>query len=1187
MVVGIGTLLKKCKKQVQSMKKNILLSPMKDSLQYAQLIETLKNSMAPVGIYGISASQKSHIAYGLHQDLGRRICILTYSDLEAQQIYQDLKFYIKDQVLLFPTKDIVFYDIEANSNEMDEERIKTLNKLTEGGDYIVVASLEALLLKITPPEIYKRYQITLNIGKRLNLSQIIETFIIQGYERTEGVQGKGEFSIRGGIIDIFPPSEEKPIRIELFDDEIDSIRHFSVDTQKSIKKIEEIKIYPATEIIIESGHEEEAIAKLSQELNINLKKLDNTLGEKLQKKVAEAIEKLSNLGSFKGIKQFLPYIYDKTASFLDYLQPETVVVLDEPDRGKEKISAFYKEFRENFKTLLERGEVLPHQASLLFTYEEVLHNLKTFDLVTTSLLPKNHPDFSPREIVNFTCRSPQSFHGKIHLLLEEVKSLIDRGYKLVLMVNTKEKALKLLETIREVNIPVSFVVQQEEEPQQGKIIILQGDLHQGFEYVDTKYIVFTDYEIYGVHKKRRQRAKIKDAAPIKSFIDLQVGDYVVHEGHGIGKYTGIEELTVEGIKKDYLKIRYSGEDHLYVPTHQMDLIQKYIGADNKVPKLNKLGGTEWVKTKAKAKKAIADMAQDLIELYAKREESKGYAFSPDTDWQRQFEYLFPYEETPDQIKVIQEVKQDMEKDRPMDRLLCGDVGYGKTEVAIRAAFKAVMDSKQVAILVPTTILAQQHYNNFKERFSGFPVTVEMLSRFRTTTQQKQTIENLRTGNVDILIGTHRLLSKDVIFKDLGLLVVDEEQRFGVKHKEILKQLKKSVDVLTLTATPIPRTLHMSMVGIRDMSIIEDPPEERYPVQTYVAGYNESLIADAIIREISRGGQVYYVYNRVQAIHQVAVKLANLVPQARIAVAHGQMSERELESLMLNYYHGEYDVLVCTTIIETGLDIANVNTIIIQDADKLGLSQLYQLRGRVGRTNRQGYAYLLYEKDKILSEVAEKRLKAIKEFTEFGSGFKIAMRDLEIRGAGNLLGSEQHGHMASIGYDLYVKLLEEAIGELQGEVAEKYEDTMMELNVDAYISEKYITNQSHKIEIYKKIASIRNREDMYLIEEEIEDRFGDIPLSARNLLMISYIKALARNLKVEYISQKQRHIRIQLKDDEKLKPENIVGVLESYPRQVTINAGQQPYFLYKVETQDQYKMLTDLGKIIEKISGLKN
>lgn len=1168
------------------MEKKILLSPMEGSLQYVQLIQTLKSGITPVGLHGLNDSQKSHIAYGVYEELQQQVCILTYNDVVAQQIYQDLKFYLQEKLLYFPTKDIVFYDIKATSEEVNEERIKTLGKLVEGDHYVMVASIEALLMKLTPPEIYKKYQLTFKVGETIDLQHVIKTFIQQGYERTERVDSRGQFSLRGGILDIFPPAEENPLRIELFDDEIDSIRWFEVDSQKSIEKIQAVKVYPATEFIIETEDQQARIDKISQELKTTMKKLDAEGAERLQSKIREAIEKMETLGNFKEIHQYLPYIYEKAASLIDYLHPEAIIILDEPDRGKEKIKGFHEEFKENFKTLLERGEVLPHQGNLLFSYEEIIKSLNHHKLVTSSLLPKNHRDFVPKEIINFLTRPVQTFQGKISHLITEIKGLRERGYKLLLLPNTKEKAIRLLEVLKDEEIPVDYRVKDCNDFQWDKVLILQGNLYRGFEYVDIKFIVMTDYEIYGVHKMKKQKPKRKDAAPIKSFIDLKVGDYVVHEGHGIGKYIGIEELKVEGIKKDYLKIRYSGEDHLYVPTDQMNLIQKYIGADDKAPKLNKLGGTEWVKTKAKAKKAIQDMAKGLLKLYAEREKIKGYAFSPDTDWQKQFEYLFPYEETPDQLKAIEEVKKDMERERPMDRLLCGDVGYGKTEVAIRAAFKAVMDGKQVAILVPTTILAQQHYNNFKERFSGFPVTVEMLSRFKTPTQQKQTIEGLRTGNVDIIIGTHRLLSKDVIYKDLGLLVVDEEQRFGVKHKEALKQLKKSVDVLTLTATPIPRTLHMSMIGIRDMSIIEDPPEERYPVQTYVAPFNESLIADALVREIARGGQVYYVYNRVQGIHQVAARLAVLVPQARIAVAHGQMSERQLEKLMLEYYHGEYDVLVCTTIIETGLDIANVNTIIIQDADKLGLSQLYQLRGRVGRSNRQGYAYLLYEKNKILSEVAEKRLKAIKEFTEFGSGFKIAMRDLEIRGAGNLLGGEQHGHMASIGYDLYVKLLEETIRELKGQGIEKYEDTMMELNVDAYISEKYISNQSHKIEIYKKVASIRNQEDLYAVEEEIEDRFGEIPLSVRNLLLISYIKALAKGLKVQYISQKGKHIRIQFKDGKLLKPEKILEVMEKYRRKLNFHAVDEPYFVYEVQNQDQYKLLMDIKDIIEKISGFQ-
>jgi len=1168
------------------MNKELLLAPMKNSTDYLQLLNNIKTAKSPIAIYGLNETQKAHIAYGVNKELKGQVCIVTFSEIEARQIYEDLKFYVGDRALFFPSKEILFYNMEATSEGIQEERMKAIEMIIEEQDCIVVTSIDTFLRRLPPPSSYTKNIITFRVGESVDLTKTIETFVTQGYERQDIVEERGQFSVRGDIIDIFPGSAESPLRIELFGDEIDSIRKFEVDTQRSKDKIDYTKVYAAKETTIESFDPNEVIAKVNEDYKAISKKLNKDAKEKLKAKVEESVEKLKELGNFKGIEKLLPYIYEKSTCLLNYFPEDTVFILDEPSRLREKSEGHIEEFRESFKILIERGEVLPNQGKLLLSYNQIVDELKERRLVALSLLPKAIKDFPPKEIINFDTRPVTSFHGKIELLVNEVQRLQYKGYKIVLAPGTKDRALRLLELLRDRGINAEFVVTPRENLVTGQVIILQGNLRRGFEYIKDKYIVITDYEIYGVHKQQRKNNKRKDASPIKSFIDLIVGDYVVHEGHGIGKYVGIEELKVEGVKKDYLKIRYSGEGFLYVPTDQMNLIQKYIGSDDAAPKLNKLGGSEWAKTKTKVKKAIEDMAEYLIKLYAERDKIKGHAFSKDTEWQKQFEDLFPYEETPDQLRCIEEVKLDMEKERVMDRLLCGDVGYGKTEVAIRAAFKSVGDSKQVAFLVPTTILAQQHYNTFKQRFSGFPVNVEMLSRFKSTTSQKQIIENTRTGNVDILIGTHRLLSKDVEYKDLGLLIVDEEQRFGVKHKEALKKLKKSIDVLTLTATPIPRTLHMSMIGVRDMSVIEDPPEERFPVQTYVLGYNEAMVVDAITRELSRGGQVYYVYNRVQSIHQIANGLMQLVPQSRIAVAHGQMSEKELEKVMLEYMDGEYDILVSTTIIETGLDISNVNTIIIHDADRLGLSQLYQLRGRVGRSYRQGYAYLMYEKNKVLSEVAEKRLKAIKEFTEFGSGFKIAMRDLEIRGAGNLLGGEQHGHMAAIGYDLYVKLLAETVAELRGEHSEKFEDTTMELNVNAYISEKYINNQSHKIEIYKKIASIRNVEDMYKIEEEIEDRFGDIPLSVRNLLLISYIKAMSKGLKVLAITQKDKDIRIQFKDSSMLKPEGIGSVLHKYNRKVTFNATAQPYFIYKVLTMDQYKMLEEIKDIIEKISSLQ-
>ncbi|KAB3531903.1 transcription-repair coupling factor [Alkaliphilus pronyensis] len=1164
----------------------VLLAPIKKTIEYNQLVGSIKGKRTPVVLHGLSESQKAHISFGLYEELNKQVCIITYNELEARQVYEDLKFYLGDRVLLFPTREIVFYQIEATGELMQSERAKVLEALVEGENPIIVASIDALLNKITKPQYYSKHHISLSVGDIIDLEEILKTLLIQGFNRVDRVERRGEFSIRGGIIDIFPASQELPFRIELFDDEVDSIRSFHVDTQISIDKLEKVNVYPTVEAIIENEDINVISEKLTIEMKKTTEKLTKEASTRLQEKFNEIIEKSRELHNTKSVELLMSFLDGKEASVLDYLKQDALLIIDEPRRLREKAEGALKEFSDSFQTLLERGEALPTQGKIMYSYGDIVGKISKFSVVTLNLLPKYNPDFQPKEIISFASRSVQSYNSKIGFMIEELKTLQYKGYKIVLLPGTKERALRLLEDLKEGGLKVKFAVSAQEDLVSGEILIMQGSVHRGFEYIGAKYVLITDNEIYGVHKKRKQASKRKDAKPIKSFIDLKVGDYVVHEGHGIGKYIGIQQLRVDNVKKDYLKIRYSGEDNLYVPTDQMDLIQKYIGSEDNPPKINKLGGSEWLRTKAKVKKAIEDMADDLLKLYAERQKSKGYSFSQDTDWQKQFEDLFPYEETPDQLKCINEVKRDMENQLPMDRLLCGDVGYGKTEVAIRAAFKAVMDGKQVCFLVPTTILAQQHFNTFLQRFSGFPVKIQMLSRFKTPQQQKVILENLRTGNVDIIIGTHRILSKDIQFKDLGLLIIDEEQRFGVKHKETLKQLKKNIDVLTLTATPIPRTLHMAMIGIRDMSVIEDPPEERFPVQTYVMAQNDAIIADAISRELARGGQVYYVYNRVKGIHQVASRLASLVANARIGVGHGQMGERQLENLMLEYYEGEYDVLVCTTIIETGLDIANVNTIIIHDADKLGLSQLYQLRGRVGRSNRQAYAYLMYEKDKVLSEVAEKRLKAIKEFTEFGSGFKIAMRDLEIRGAGNLLGGEQHGHMSAIGYDLYVKLLEETIGQLKGEKIQGLEDTTIELSIDAYISDKYIINQSQKIEIYKKIASIRNKGDLYSVEEEIEDRFGDIPKSVRNLLNISYIKALAKGLRIIAIAQKAKEITISFKDSSMLMPENLGKALHSYNRRLNFYGTKEPYFVYIIAKPDETVILSELRDIIEKISGLQ-
>ena len=1164
------------------MDKGLLLAPMKKSMDYIQLMDNIKKEKTPIALYGLNETQKSHIVYGIHSESKGQVCMITYNDMEAKQIYEDLKFYAGNKALLFPAKDIVFYHMEAISHDAEEERMKAIEKIIEKEDCIVVTSIEALLRQLPPSASYAENRISFEVGKTVDLADVIETFVFQGYERMDIVEERGQFSIRGDIIDIFPGSSETPFRIELFGDEVDSIRRFQVNTQRSMDGVASVKIYPAEETIIKDFDIEEMSSKLHRDYGLLSKKIDMDAERNLKEKLEEIIGKLKEFENFKGIEKFLPYIYKEPSTLLDYFNRDAIFILDDPNRLREKSAGYIDEFRQGFNILMERGEVFPKQGELVLDYNRIIEKLQKHSLIALSLLPRAIKDIPIKEIINFDTRPMQSFNGKVEFLIKEIKRLQYRGYKTVLVPGTEERANRLSELLKNNEINAGIASTAKRNLVAGEAVIVNGNLRRGFEYIRNKYVLITDFEIYGVHKQQRKTVKRKDGSLIKSFTDLNVGDYVVHEGHGIGKYIGMEELKIEGATKEYFKISYLGEDFLYVPADQMDLIQKYIGSEDAPPKLNRLGSVEWTKAKTKAKKAIEDMAEDLLKLYAERERTKGFEFGGDTDWQKQFEDLFPYVETPDQLRCIEEVKRDMEKERAMDRLLCGDVGYGKTEVAIRAAFKAAVDSKQVAFLVPTTILAQQHYNTFKQRFSGFPINIEMLSRFKSPKEQRQILEGMRTGNIDIIIGTHRLLSKDVRFKDLGLLVVDEEQRFGVKSKETLKQLKKTVDVLTLTATPIPRTLHMSMIGIRDVSIIEEPPDERFPVQTYVLAYNEAIVIDAITKEISRGGQVYYVYNRVQNIHRVADQLAQTVPRGRIATAHGRMSERQLEKVMLDYMSGEYDVLVSTTIIETGIDISNVNTIIILDADKLGLSQLYQLRGRVGRSYRQGYAYLMYEKDKMLSEVAERRLKTIKEFTEFGSGFKIAMRDLEIRGAGNLLGGEQHGHMAAIGYDLYVKLLEETMRQLKGDHVESLEDTIIEINVNAYISEDYIKDQGHKIEIYKKIASIRNMDDMYKIEEEIKERFGSIPSNTQNLLLISYIRSVARAFKITSVTQNGKNIRIQFKDDSRINAEKIGNILYKYNREVIFNATAEPYFIYRVNTTDQHKMLEKLRDIIEEL-----
>ena len=1056
---------------------DVFVYPLQNSKEYKDVINSIQNNKGSLLVNGLLPVQRPNIAYSLFKDLNKQMVFVASSDLEAKKVYEDLNFYMKDKVEYLGFSDIFFYHLDAKDRNEEARKLKVLLKLAKGEEIVLVTSIEAILKKYVPKEVLLENTTTYKVGDVVNLEEMSNRLVSLGYERVSKIEGFGQFSIRGGIIDVFSLEYNNPIRMELFDDEIDSIRTFDVFSQKSIDKIKEFSITPSREFIYPENIDS-AVVRIREDV---VKTTDDD--------VFNNIDKISNKNYFQGVENYIDYIYtNENKSLFTYLNEDALIFYNDISRVKERCENYLNEFRENYKLNLERGLALKEQGKLLYQYSDLEFISEGRKLILNSLLPKPINDFNVKSIVNFDVREVPSFNAKVNELAEEINRLKYNGYKIVLATNTYDRAKKLNSDLLDLGIECTITQDRDIEIKSSQVIIIPGRISSGFEYKSIKFIIITDNEMIGVHKRTStsKSKKNKKGQKIESFLELNIGDYVVHENSGVGRYTGIEQITVNSIKKDYMKIVYQGGDNLYVPIDQMDKVQKYIGVEEDKVKLNKLGTNEWTRAKAKVKKEIEDMTKDLIELYAKREKVKGYSFSKDTPWQQEFESLFPHQETDDQLKAIEETKQDMESDKVMDRLICGDVGYGKTEVAIRAIFKACMDQKQVAVLVPTTILAQQHYNTFKHRFENYPIRVEVLSRFKTPKQQKQIIEDARKGLVDVLIGTHRIISKDINFPNLGLVVIDEEQRFGVKHKESLKQIKSTVDVLTLSATPIPRTLHMSLSGIRDMSVIEEPPLERHPVITYVTESKESIIQDEIERELARGGQVFFVYNRVERIEEMASMVQRLVPDAKVAVAHGRMTSKDLENIILGFLNKEFNVLVCTTIIETGMDISNANTMIVYDADKMGLAQLYQLRGRVGRSTRQGYAYLMYEKDKVLSVIAEKRLKAIREFTEFGSGFKIAMRDLEIRGAGNILGSQQHGHMAIIGYDLYVKMLNEAIKKVKGEPIVEEVDVEIDLNVNAYIPDTYISDELIKIEMYKKIASIENKEDMLEVQEELED-----------------------------------------------------------------------------------------------------
>lgn len=1159
-----------------------LMEPLISSEEFIELESYIKGDKHPIEIEGLSESGKSYVINGIYEVSNKPVVIITNSDMEAKNLYEDLNLYLSN-VYYFPAKEIVFYNVDAISGDLRWARLNVIKEILSNNKNIIVTSIDAFAARYTPKDLFKTHTVSISVGDEVDFKELSKILVEAGYDRVDVVEGKGEFSLRGGLLDLFPTNSIYPYRIELFGDEIDSIRTFNTESQRSIEKVNCIEVFPAKEIIIDDEIIDYALSNIREELDLTLKNnKDKERGIKLNTIISKNLEELRETHDFETIDSYLPLFYKKSESLFDYLE-DYIFVLDDKVRCLGKLDSTYLEFNENYSIFLQRGDILPSQGKLLLEKEELIDLLEEKINITMDAINKGGGFLSPIRKIEINSAILHHYKGQLDLLIEDILKKKKDGYRTVILSGTRVRGERLVSTLREREIESSYR-DNIESIALGEVVITFGNLLKGFECPKYKTCVISDKEVFGEAKRKlsKSKSKSKGVSKIKSFAELKPGDYVVHVNHGIGVYKGIKQIEVSGHKRDYLDIVYDKGDKLYVPVDQLDLVQKYIGSEGKSPKVNKLGGAEWQKAKSKVKKSINEIAEDLVKLYAARAAVKGYKYSKDTEWQMQFEDEFPFQETPDQLSSIEEIKKDMESDKPMDRLLCGDVGYGKTEVALRAAFKAVMEGKQVAFLVPTTILAEQHYKNMIKRFSDFPIKIDMVSRFRTTKEQKSTLQSVKEGNVDILVGTHRLVSKDIVFKDLGLLIVDEEQRFGVAQKEKIKNLKKNVDVLTLSATPIPRTLHMSLTGVRDISVIETPPEERYPIQTYVVEQNDQLIRDAIMREIGRGGQVYFVYNRVEDIEKIANYIKNLVPESRVGVAHGQMTERQLEKEMLDFMTNEYNVLVCTTIIETGIDIQNVNTIIIYNADKMGLSQLYQLRGRVGRSNRIAYAYLLYTKDKVLTEVAEKRLKALKDFTELGSGFKIAMRDLEIRGAGNMMGSAQHGHMAAIGYDLYCRMLEDTVKLIKGDIDKEPIETTVDLKVDAYIPSSYIEDEMQKIEVYKKIAAIESIDEYMDIKEELEDRYSDIPDPVYNLMDIAYIKSRAKLLSIEEIKESGNDVsfRFQAGDSDYEKIFKII--IEKYKDSIMLKFGEAPSFIFKLKDQKKENMLAFFKEMLENL-----
>lgn len=1165
---------------------NKLLHPHIKSPKLNETLAAVKDGSKLVQVEGLAAAAKGWMLGSLFAQTARSLLLLTYTYEQAERIAEDLPLYgiPREKVLFYPPSDSLIYEEGPPDFSVIGERLSALHALISGDNVVVVAPINAALRRTMPKNVLLRSYAEVKVGDEIDMDLFAELLVSMGYESTDVVDRHGEFSRRGGLIDVYAANEEQPLRIELFGDEIESIRHFDSATQRSTDRIQSALILPAREVLLDEDNAARAAARIRKEMNAQVEGLRDgehaDASDRLTHRVEDAITSLENLAYFDEVEFYLPYLYSEECSIFDYLPADAVVVLDEPMQMKSHWEQHEEDMLETLINRAGRGLLLATQKRQHVPFESTIkHAISSRQAVAFTLLPRPVSWARADVTVQFDSAPMDAFAGRIEAAADQVKTWRDHNLTVV-VASAQDK--RMMEILDEFGI-ISAHLEDVEEVGPG-VFVARAPLRTGYKLHDAGLMVLTDAEIFGTSRLHRARRPSHEGIPISSVLDLKVGDYVVHVNHGIGIYRGIHKLETQGVEREYLLLEYAGDDKLYVPSEQIDRVQKYIGGEGTPPTVHRLGGSEWMRTTKRVKKAVQEMAKELVELYAWRQALGGHSYGPDTPWQQEMESAFSYRETPDQLDAIMDVKKDLEEHKPMDRLICGDVGYGKTEVAIRAAFKVVSEGKQVAVLCPTTVLAQQHYNTFTERLAAFPIKVDMLSRFRSRKEIKETAEGIKFGTVDIAIGTHRLLSKDIEFNDLGLLIIDEEQRFGVRHKEKLKQLRKTVDVLTMTATPIPRTLHMSLSGIRDMSIINDPPEGRMPIKTFVKEAESDVVRNAILRELDRGGQVFFVHNRVENIGHVADQVQKLVPYARLDIAHGQMPESELERVMMDFYEHKFDILVCTTIIESGLDIPNANTIIINESDKLGLAQLYQLRGRVGRSNRQAYAYLLYKPDKMLTEVAEKRLDAIREFTELGSGYRIAMRDLEIRGAGNLLGAEQSGQMAAVGFDLYCQLLARAVSELKGEDVQEIDLPPVDLPVDAFIPQNYMPTEAHRILFYKKMAAVKSVEDVQAVQDELEDRFGDPPRPVWNMLAIIRLRLRCHELGIANIGNFRNQIIVKFGHGVRLPLSMCMDLRRQYkrhwfdPDQLKINPSS-PRVISEVE--DMVEVLAKAFKQAQK------